>query len=90
MALIICGVPILIGAVKSLANKKITASVLISTAMISAVILEIVGFFYDINTGEGHAHSYVFVAGEVAFLMAIGGAIEDFLLKKAVQELSVW
>ncbi|MDE6967729.1 MAG: cation-translocating P-type ATPase [Clostridia bacterium] len=82
VTLIICGIPILVGAVKSLARKKITASVLISVAMLSAVILEIVGFFYNIDAG-GHSHSYVFVAGEVAFLMAIGGAIEDFTVKKS-------
>ena len=82
VALIICGIPILVGAVKSLARKKITASVLISVAMISAVILEIVGFFYQIDS-SGHSHSYVFVAAEVAFLMAIGGAIEDFTVKKS-------
>lgn len=82
VALIICGTPIVIGAVKSIARRKITASVLISVAMLSAVILEIVGFFYTIEDG-GHSHSYVFVAAEVAFLMAIGGAIEDFTVKKS-------
>ena len=82
VAFIICGIPILVGAVKSLARKKITASVLISVAMLSAVILEIVGFFYQIDS-SGHSHSYVFVAAEVAFLMAIGGAIEDFTVKKS-------
>ena len=82
VALIICGIPIVVGAVKSLARKKITASVLISVAMLSAVILEIVGFFYNIDS-SGHSHSYVFVAAEVAFLMAIGGAIEDFTVKKS-------
>ena len=80
--MIICGIPIVVGAVKSLARKKITASVLISVAMLSAVILEIVGFFYNIDS-SGHSHSYVFVAAEVAFLMAIGGAIEDFTVKKS-------
>lgn len=82
VALLICGIPIFVGAIKSLARKKITASVLISVAMLSAVILEIVGFFYQIESG-GHSHSYVFVAAEVAFLMAIGGAIEDFTVKKS-------
>lgn len=83
ITLIICGLPILVGAVKSLLKKKITASVLISTAMISAVIMEFVGFFHNISDGSGHSHSYVFVAAEVAFLMAIGGAIEDFTVKKS-------
>lgn len=82
VALLICGIPIFVGAIKSLARKKITASVLISVAMLSAVILEIVGFFYQIDS-SGHSHSYVFVAAEVAFLMAIGGAIEDFTVKKS-------
>ena len=82
VALIICGIPIVVGAVKSLARKKITASVLISVAMLSAVILEIVGFFHGVDS-SGHSHSYVFVAAEVAFLMAIGGAIEDFTVKKS-------
>lgn len=83
VALIICGIPIVVGAIKSLMRKKITASVLITTAMLSAVVLEIVGFFYDMSSGGEHSHSYVFVAGEVAFLMAIGGAIEDFTVKKS-------
>lgn len=82
VALIICGIPILVGALKSLIRKKITASVLISVAMLSAVVLELVGFFYPLMA-EGHSHSYVFVAAEVAFLMAIGGAIEDFTVKKS-------
>lgn len=79
----LCGIPLLISAVKSLLRKKITASVLISVAMLSAITLEIVGFFVDISQGGAHNHSYVFVAGEVAFLMAIGSAIEEITVKKS-------
>ncbi|MEG2414025.1 MAG: cation-translocating P-type ATPase, partial [Clostridia bacterium] len=82
IAVVLCGIPIFAGAINSLANKKITASVLISVAMLSAIVLEIVGFFYPIDGDGGHTHSYVFVAGEVAFLMAIGGAIEDWTVGK--------
>lgn len=80
VTVLICGIPIFVGAFNSLKNKKITASVLISVAMLASIALELTGFFYEI--GGEHSHSYIFAAGEVAFLMAIGGAIEEITIKK--------
>ena len=81
VAVIICGLPIFITAVKTLAKKKVKVPVLISTAMLACIALEILGFFVDISAGS-HSHSYVFAAGEVAWLMTLGQMIESFTVKK--------
>lgn len=76
VAVALCGAPIFIAAAKSVFRRKITTPVLISMAMTAAIVLEIVGFFYNVEN-DGHGHSYVFAAAEIAFLMALGGFIED-------------
>ena len=81
VAVILCGIPIFITAVKTLAKKKIKVPVLISTAMLACIALEILGFFVDISMGS-HSHSYVFAAGEVAWLMTLGQMIEAMTVKK--------
>ena len=82
IALLICGVPIFISAVKLLSKGKIKANTLISIAMLACVALEIAGFFVDTESGLSHNHSYVFAAGEIAFLMSLGSFIEDLTVKK--------
>lgn len=80
VAVILCGVPILKNAIKALSKKKITAAVLITTAIIASIALEIITLVT--NTHSSHAHSYIFAAGEVAFLMKIGGLIEAATVRK--------
>lgn len=83
VALLLCGYPIFKNAYKALRRKRINASVLISTAIIASVVLEIIVLANpSLNSGE-HSHSYVFAAGEIAVLMAIGGLIEDYTVSKS-------
>jgi len=65
--IIISGVPIIYWGLKNLfINKKMTASLLITIAMVSAIL-----------TNE------IFAAAEVAFIMALGGILEDLTIDKA-------
>lgn len=89
IAVVLCGAPIFIAAAKSVVKRKITTPILIAMAMTAAIVLEIVGFFYNVEN-DGHGHSYVFAAGEIAFLMALGGFIEDATLRitrKRIEEI---
>ncbi len=84
LAVALCGFPIFKAAWKALSrDKKITSSLLISIAILSAVALQ---FFVlsGKNSDHSHAHdSYIFAAGEIAFLMALGEAIEMWTVKKS-------
>lgn len=82
IALLICGVPIFVSAIKLLSKGKVKANTLISIAMLACVALEIAGFFVDTESGLSHNHSYVFAAAEIAFLMSLGSFIEDLTVKK--------
>lgn len=77
IAIVWCGYPIYKGAFVNLfKNKKITSALLISTAITASVILEFLSVF---NVGNlGHSHGYLFAAGEIAFLMAVGELIESY------------
>ncbi len=86
IAVIWCGVPIFINAIKALRKKRIIAAMLISIAIVASIFLE----YYLLLTGStvpsnlvGHSHSYVFAAGEVAFLMTLGDAIEAWTVRKS-------
>lgn len=66
-AIILCGVPIVLGAAKGLITEfDIKADVLVSIALIAAVII-----------GED------FAAGEIAFIMQIGGLLEEITVARA-------
>ncbi|MEN6314859.1 MAG: cation-translocating P-type ATPase [Clostridiaceae bacterium] len=66
-AIVLCGIPIIIGAVKGLVfDHDIKADVLVSIALIASVFI-----------GE------YFAAGEVAFIMAIGTLLENGTARKA-------
>ncbi|MEG2688450.1 MAG: hypothetical protein RSA24_04710 [Clostridia bacterium] len=80
VAVILCGIPVFMSAARSLKNKKLTASVLISIAMLASIALEIASFF--VSLGDGHSHSYVFAAGEIAALMELGELLENLTVKK--------
>jgi heavy metal translocating P-type ATPase len=69
VAIVLCGIPILIGAVKGLLiHHDIKADVLVSIALIASVLIK-----------------EYFAAGEVAFIMAIGTLLEDTTARKARQ-----
>lgn len=81
VAVLLCGVRLYKGAFRALKNRKMNAAVLISIAMTAAIVLEIAGFFVN-TSADGHSHSYVFAAGEIAFLMALGEMLEDITVRK--------
>jgi P-type Cu+ transporter len=67
VAIILCGVPIIKGAVEGLITEfDIKADVLVSIALVAAVLI-----------GE------IFAAGEVAFIMALGALLEERTVAKA-------
>ncbi|MGI5990534.1 MAG: heavy metal translocating P-type ATPase [Lachnospiraceae bacterium] len=74
IAIVLCGVPIIIGAVKAVITEHdITADVLVSLALIGSLLAK-----------------EFFAAGEVAFIMEIGSALEDYTsakAKKGIQKL---
>ncbi len=82
VAVVLCGTGIAVNAVKALLRGKIIAAALITTSMIACLALEILGFFFELNAAGGHNHSYVFAAGEVAWLMTLGELIEDATVRK--------
>lgn len=84
IAVILCGLPLARSAISTLVNeRKVTAGILISTAMLAAILLQIAFVFYP-ELASGHEHaSYIFAAGEIAFLMALGEILEDMTVKKS-------
>ncbi|MEG1719983.1 MAG: cation-translocating P-type ATPase, partial [Clostridia bacterium] len=83
VSVILCGYPIFVSAFKNLfVNKKITSSLLISVAITASIALEAFTLF-NMAKGMSHGESYIFAAGEIAFLMAIGGLIEDYTVRKS-------
>lgn len=82
VSIILCGIPIFKKGIRTVLHKKLNASVLISIAMLASIALEIAGLC-GVNVSVGsHSHSYVFAAGEVAFLMGVGELLEDITVKK--------
>ncbi|QAT43918.1 heavy metal translocating P-type ATPase [Aminipila luticellarii] len=70
-AIVLCGIPILVGAIKGLVvDHDIKADVLVSIALVASVFI-----------GE------YFAAGEVAFIMAIGTLLENGTSKRANQSI---
>ncbi|MEG1584513.1 MAG: HAD-IC family P-type ATPase, partial [Anaerovorax sp.] len=84
IAVIICGFPIFKGAIVALKEeRKITSALLISVAILASIALEMVRLSGAMGMVEGHGHGYIFAAGEIAFLMGIGGLIEAWTVRKA-------
>ncbi len=77
LAVFINGYAIFETAFLGLKKKKITSSLLVAIAMIASIVLE-----YTVGN-DGHGHSYIFAAGEIAFFMALGGLIEDWTIGKS-------
>jgi len=81
IVVVLCGLPIYRGAIKNLTHKKITAALLISIAMTASLIM---GILMAFGVGHGHGHgSYIFAAGEIAFLMTLGQQIEGVTSRKS-------
>jgi len=84
IAVILCGIPLFRAAKEALIEeKKITSSLLVSIAITAAIALQFFVYFGGI-AGAGHSHdSYIFAAGEISFLMALGEMIEEWTVKKS-------
>lgn len=82
IAVVLCGLPILCGACDSLFRfRKITSALLISVGIFASLGLQFFMEFGDVS--ETHCHgSYIFAAGEIAFLMALGEMLEKRTLRK--------
>jgi heavy metal translocating P-type ATPase len=66
-AIVLCGIPIIIGAIKGLVNDHdIKADVLVSIGLVASIIIK-----------------EYFAAGEIAFIMAIGSLLENRTARKA-------
>ena len=84
IAVVLCGIPIVVTAFESLfVRKKIKSSLLISTALFACLALEFLAWAGIAASSAQHGHSYIFAAGEVAFLMGIGTLLEDITVKKS-------
>lgn len=81
ISIILCGVPIFKNAIHAISHKKMSTPILISLAMLASIILEIIGYC-GVNVSSSHSHSYLFAAGEIAFLMGLGELLEDLTVKK--------
>lgn len=79
----LCGLPILRAACEALFRRKqITSSLLISVGILASIGLQ---FFVGCGADSSGAHthdSYIFAAGEIAFLMALGQMLENRTLRK--------
>ncbi len=84
LAVILCGAPIFRAAGTALVReRRITSSLLISSAIVATLALQFFSFFFG-NASSAHTHdSYIFAAGEIAFLMALGEMIEEWTVKKS-------
>ena len=82
VAVILSGTPLFISAAKGIAHKKLNSPELISLAMIASIVLEILALCGIVVETSGHSHSYIFAAGEIAFLMSLGELLEDLTVAK--------
>lgn len=83
LAVALSGIPLVAEAFESLfKHKKVKASLLITVAIAACVALEILTWT-NAAPADGHTHSYLFAAGEVAFLMLIGEAIENATVRRS-------
>lgn len=83
IAVVLCGTPILRAAGEALfRNGKITSALLISVGILASIGLQV---FMSFGSGESGCHThdgYIFAAGEIAFLMALGEMLESRTLQK--------
>ncbi len=87
VAVLVCAVPLFRSAAESLfTDGRITTPVLVSTAITGAFALE-AAEFCGWSAHSGHAHSYIFAAAEIAFLMRLGSWIESRTAKKSRRDI---
>ncbi len=82
VAVVLCGLPIFLSARSLLEDGKIGAPTLVSLAMLAMVLLQF-AIHFGADNPAGHAHGFIFAAGEVAFLMACGEALEERTVRRA-------
>ena len=82
VAIYFCALPIVSEAFNMLKNGQISSPALVTVAMFASLVLQILCAFGYSGEGE-HGHSYIFVAGEIAFLMALGEFLEERTVQKA-------
>jgi heavy metal translocating P-type ATPase len=90
IAIVLSGYTLYVNAFKKLKKKKITSSLLVSMAMTASIIIGFLVIFGVGGSGHDHGGTYFFVAGEVAFIMAIGAYLEDLTIgksKSAIEKL---
>lgn len=80
IAIIFCGFPLFKQCFEDIKSKRITSSVLISIALTASIIMGFLTVFRPALAGH---ENYFFVAGEIAFLMAVGELIEDITSGKS-------
>lgn len=81
IAVLLCGAPIVRNAFNGLFRlKKITVPLLISIGIAACIALQIFMLFGN-HAAHGHG-SYIFAAGEVAFLMALGEMLKARTVRK--------
>ncbi len=82
VAIYFCAMPIISEAFNMLKNRQISSPLLVSVAIFASLALQVLCAFGYSGEG-GHGHSYIFVAGEIAFLMALGEFLEERTVQKA-------
>ena len=83
IAVVLCGLPIFVAARNALEEGRIGAPTLVSLAMIATIALQF-AVECGAESGGGHgSHGYIFAAGEIAFLMACGEALEERTVGRA-------
>ena len=82
VAIYFCALPIVSEAFNMLKNRQISSPVLVTVAIFASLALQVLCAFGYSGEGE-HGHSYIFVAGEIAFLMALGEFLEERTVQKA-------
>ena len=83
VAVVLCGFPIFKGAWNGLrVERKINSALLISVAMAASIVLEFLSLA-GVNLGGDHGESYLFAAGEIALLMALGELLEDLTVRRS-------
>lgn len=85
VAVVLCGFPIFQAAWHALLReRKVTSSLLISLAITASIALQLFVYFGSADFAAAHCgESYIFAAGEISFLMALGEAIEVRTIKKS-------
>ena len=89
LVVLICGGPLIVDGFKELfKEKRVGTSLLISVAIFACIALEILcwcGVALD-GHSDGHDHSNLFSAAEVAFIMWFGELLEDFAVAKLTKK----